>query len=117
MCPDEPEHWAAQALGSEVRVLKVAPFLAERCRCGARLVAGVERFVISDPPATVEYLVKSRAFCSLACVRAFLLEALSEMETLSSPAVEDTVSDLRDAYVDLTRTFDELRFELTNPDR
>jgi len=106
---DEPETRVSPSMGPEITIKKVASSASERCRCGTRLPAGADRFVISNPPSTVEYLVSSQAFCSVNCVQAFLLESMAEMESLASSAAEQTVIDIRDAYLDLSRTFDELR--------
>lgn len=73
--------------------------------------------MVLNPPPSVGRLMTTRAFCSPVCVRAFLLETLAEMEGLgpSSPKTEQSVNDLRETYLDLFRTFEELRFDLTSP--
>jgi len=108
MSKPDPDHWASVLLGPQVRIDKVSPFVAETCRCGSRLVAGVERFQVANPPPSIEYLLQGRGFCSLVCVRAFLLEALSEIDSFASPASSQVVIDLRGAYLDLNRTISDL---------
>jgi hypothetical protein len=115
MTKSDPTSWTEAFLGQRVTIERVTPFLAEVCRCGTRLVAGVERFRISNPPPSIEYLVKGRGFCSLVCVRAFLLETLAEVDYLASPVSAQAVIDLRSAYLDLNRAISDLGFGVARP--
>jgi hypothetical protein len=102
-------------IGPEVRLGRASARKSEVCRCGTRLPAGSPCLVILNPPSSIEYLLSPRSFCSLRCARAFLLERLAEMEALSTPHAEKTISDLREAYLDLARALSDLRFDLTDP--
>ncbi|HTT17139.1 MAG TPA: hypothetical protein VMH49_07290 [Thermoplasmata archaeon] len=44
-----------------------------------------------------------------------MLEALAQLDGLSVPGAERTVTDLRATYLDLSRAFEEMRFDLTVP--
>jgi hypothetical protein len=114
MGKDESDPLASYVLGPDVRLGRVTTGVGETCRCGTRLLAGDERLKILNPPKSIEHLLSSRSFCSLPCVRAFLLEALAEMEALSSSNVDRTISDLREAYLDMSRAFSDLQFDLTD---
>jgi hypothetical protein len=53
----------------------------ERCRCGSRLVAGTPVLRIRPVPSDLAPLLAEQTFCGVACVRAFVLEALELLET------------------------------------
>jgi hypothetical protein len=59
--------------------------------------------VITTP--SVQLLFAQRALGSLGCVRGFPLESLSELGSLPWASSSQVVSKLREAYVDLARTF------------
>lgn len=101
--------------GPDVRLEKVRRATAATCRCGARIPPGAERIEVSGPPPSVDWLLEDRGFCSKGCVRAFMLEALAQLDGLSVPGAERTVTDLRATYLDLSRAFEEMRFDLTVP--
>jgi hypothetical protein len=115
MVKDEAGDLVAHLVGPRVRIEKVAPPVFDVCRCGARMFRGVPRFAVSNPPLTIRHLLNRRAFCSLRCVRAFLLESMAEIEPLDAPDAQLTLGTLREVYLDMARTVEELRFDLTNP--
>ena len=102
-------------IGPSVRLEQITRHVTDRCRCGARLREGMKQFVIVGAPESVRGLLSNRSFCSIGCVRAFLLESLAEIDSMTTPLSQATVTDLRDAYLDLSRAFAELRFDLTRP--
>ena len=102
-------------LGPEVRIETVARLGRESCRCGRTIASGAERFVIARPPSSLLPLLDERGFCSKQCVRAFMLETLSELETRAIPPIDRTVTDLRETYLDLSRALSDLSFDLTDP--
>ena len=117
MSGDKDSLMVSHLLGPEIRIQKETPFALQRCRCGRRLLAGDERFVISNPPPSVKPLLANLAFCTVECVRAYLLETLADSESLAGRTSDQTVADLRETYLDLSRVFDDLRFDLSNPFR
>jgi hypothetical protein len=96
-------------LAPELRIERRAGSRRQTCRCGRRLGPEVQRFEIIHEPVSLRSIVHEQAFCSVVCVRALLLEALSELEALSSPYADRTVIDLRQAYLDLRRAYAEMR--------
>lgn len=74
----------------------------EVCRCGVRITRGAPCFEFTEVPETLGDLLAGRTFCGLACVRAFLLEALGLNEASASPSF---IRDLREAYSALRVVF------------
>jgi len=62
----------------------------ERCRCGTPLSPGSPAYTLEGVPDLVASLVLGRTFCSVGCVRAFLLET---METFESAWIHSVVLD------------------------
>jgi hypothetical protein len=58
-----------------------------RCRCGIRLGRGTASFRFEKVPAALDSLLSSERFCSSACARAFVLEALALTESSAAPTV------------------------------
>jgi len=82
------------------------------CRCGLRIPAGSPFLEIGGLPGDLTSLFHQRAFCSQACVRAYFLETLSELEGLDTPFAETQVTDLRETYAELASVFAKLLVRL-----
>ena len=50
---------------------------------------------------SLEGLFQDQRFCSVGCLRAFILEALEEFDALDRPEAVSLVSDLHDSYAEL----------------
>ncbi|HTP53466.1 MAG TPA: hypothetical protein VML94_00650 [Thermoplasmata archaeon] len=112
-----PATGSKRILGPSVRLQEKAATGSGRCRCGTRLAGGSTVVVIVGSPESIEFLVGDRSFCSARCVRAYLLEELAAVESMATPHASQTISDLRGVFLDLSRTFAELYFDLTSPQR
>ena len=75
------------------------------CRCGTRIARGGRYFGVGGLPGSLEELFHGEAFCSPTCVRACFLEDLSVLESITSPAADRQVSDLREVYIHLSSAF------------
>lgn len=74
----------------------------QRCRCGTRLAAGAPCFEFAPVPEPLVELLRAQAFCSPACSRAFVLEAMEVLEGQASP---ELLSDVQSVYTYLQRLF------------
>jgi hypothetical protein len=104
------ETWASRLPRDPVRVERRPVRAAATCRCGTPIPVDSEGYCLVHAPTSIEYILGDRAFCSLHCVRAFLLETLAEMEGITLADAERTVVDLRETYMDLARAFADLAF-------
>ena len=75
------------------------------CRCGTRFACGDGVYGVSDTSPTVATLLNGEMFCSRACVRAWFLETLNELDAIDTPANEMVIVDLRSAFVNLALDF------------
>jgi hypothetical protein len=73
-----------------------------RCRCGTRISAGVSCFEFEGLPEALSDLLRDQAFCTIHCVRAYLLEA---MELLEGAAAPDLIGDVHSVYSYLQAMF------------
>ena len=78
------------------------------CRCGTRLPPGSSILTVADWHPTVARLLKDQSFCSVACLRAWFLESLNELDALDTPENESLVLDLRSVFIDLVLAFADL---------
>jgi hypothetical protein len=62
-----------------------------RCRCGTHLLVGSPTYFYRSLPPPLAPLLRSERFCGVACVHAFLLEAL---EFSATPGLGGLVSDV-----------------------
>ena len=104
--------WTSQL--PEARIDSVNALGTERCRCGTHVAPGARCFEVRNTSSVVTDLVGGRLFCSVRCVRAFLLEALAEVKELRSGPTP-LEAELREIYLDLSRTFETLGFTSTDP--
>lgn len=66
-----------------------------RCRCGSRIPAGSPCLEFEGVPESLSSLLRDQAFCTPACVRAYLLEA---MEVLEGAAAPELIGDVHSVY-------------------
>jgi len=92
----------------ETRVVSWFSAREEVCRCGTRIPPGTPILGVADWHPTVARLLDGRPFCSVACVRAWFLESLSELDALDTRENEKLVLDLRSVFIDLALAFVEL---------
>lgn len=77
-------------MSSRPRLAARAAIGTERCPCGTPLSPGAPCYTLEGVPDLIASLVLGRSFCSLGCVRAFLLETL---ETFDSAWINSVVVD------------------------
>lgn len=97
--------WIPPEDSSTARCVEVVATEERICRCGTLIRPRQSQYVVADLPSSLQGLFDGRTFCSVACVRAFFLEALSEIDRIYTPAGEALVSDLRATYVKLVSVF------------
>jgi hypothetical protein len=66
-----------------------------RCRCGQRLPERTPCFAFEGIPAALTGLLEGQEFCSVGCVRAYLLETMEVLEGQASPEI---ISDVHSVY-------------------
>ena len=75
---------------------------SSRCRCGTPIETGSRCVAVRDVPSSLSSLLRERDFCSIPCIRAYLLEAL---EVLGSSAAPTMISDFHEVYSSLQTAF------------
>lgn len=83
---------------------RVATF-TNRCRCGTHLSVGEPCFEFRGIPEALRGLLRGQAFCTLGCVRAYLLEAMEVLDGEGSPQM---ISDVHSVY-----SYLRIMFEMT----
>ena len=74
----------------------------QRCRCGTFLSPGTKCWVVKGASPALQPLVEGIGFCSLGCLRVFLLESLELFDALDRLNANLVVDDLHDAYRELS---------------
>lgn len=73
-----------------------------RCRCGQTLGSTSRPVAVSGVPRTVASYFEHRSFCSVLCLRAYLLELFERLDLSASP---ETIGDLHELYSMLQAQF------------
>lgn len=73
-----------------------------RCRCGTPISVGDSCFEFEGLPEALSDLLRDQAFCTISCVRAYLLEAMEVLEGAGAP---DLISDVHSVYSYLQAMF------------
>lgn len=72
-----------------------------RCPCGTVLDAGASGWVVRSNSPALASLLTSRSFCSLRCLRAFLLESMEAIDAIDIPQARTMVTDLPEAHAEI----------------
>jgi hypothetical protein len=97
----DPHPARRTAARARTDVSRVEVVQASRCRCGRHLAPGASAWAVDQPSPSLEALFRDQRFCSVVCLRAFILEALEEFDALDRPEAVAFVSDLHDSYAEL----------------
>jgi hypothetical protein len=64
------------------------------CRCGNAIIAGTRHLVIRNVDEMLSATLGIQSFCSLNCVRAYLLETIEMQDSIGSPESEELAIEL-----------------------
>jgi hypothetical protein len=83
-------------------------YVPEVCRCGTRIPSGQSVFRVTSASEALESLFGFQVFCSVKCVRAFILESLEILDAIDTPASNAMVTDLHELYRELAEMLSSL---------
>jgi hypothetical protein len=83
-----------------------------RCRCGTKIPPAATCYLFSRYAPVLQPLVEDRVFCHILCARAWLREAIEEVEGRGSFEV---TGELREVYCSLQELFNLVEIQLTSP--
>jgi hypothetical protein len=71
------------------------------CRCGISIRPGGKYFEVRRLPTSLSDTFGGRGFCSPQCVRDDFEDAIQILDSITTPDVDDLVSDLRSARLEI----------------
>jgi hypothetical protein len=68
------------------------------CRCGNTIVAGTRHLVIREVQEDLADSLGTQSFCSMGCIRAYILETIELQDATGSKQSDSLASSLRAAF-------------------